>query len=164
MRQARATNPTELALRAEEVLRRNDMGEWTRAAPDLYPHQWSWDSGFIAIALAHLDTARAARELTGLFAHQWKNGKVPHIVFNPEAPPDSYFPVGERHRQLSPLRRGPRKRRGRRDAPVRAPGPQPRRRSRRASHRRGVRPLPVARRAHKACALRRGGDLRGAPL
>jgi glucosylglycerate hydrolase len=95
MRQARATNPTELALRAEEVLRRNDMGEWTRAAPDLYPHQWSWDSGFIAIGRAHLDTARAARELTGLFAHQWKNGKVPHIVFNPEAPPDSYFPGAE---------------------------------------------------------------------
>src|SRR5829696_1713269 len=95
MRQARATNPTELALRAEEVLRRNDMGEWTRAAPDLYPHQWSWDSGFIAIGLAHLDTARAARELTGLFAHQWKNGKVPHIVFNPAAPPDSYFPGAE---------------------------------------------------------------------
>jgi hypothetical protein len=95
MRQARATNPTELALRAEEVLRRNDMGEWTRAAPDLYPHQWSWDSGFIAIGLAHLDTARAARELTGLFAHQWKNGKVPHIVFNPEAPPNSYFPGAE---------------------------------------------------------------------
>ena len=82
-------------MRAEEVLRRNDMGEWTRAAPDLYPHQWSWDSGFIAIGLAHLDTARAARELTGLFAHQWKNGKVPHIVFNPEAPPDSYFPGAE---------------------------------------------------------------------
>src|SRR5215203_3915846 len=95
MRPARATNPTELALRAEEVLRRNDMGEWTRAAPDLYPHQWSWDSGFIAIGLAHLDTARAARELTSLFAHQWKNGKVPHIVFNPEAPPDSYFPGAE---------------------------------------------------------------------
>jgi hypothetical protein len=88
------TNPTDLALRVE-VLRCNDMGEWTRAAPDLYPHQWSWDSGFIAIGLAHLDTARAARELTGLFAHQWKNGKVPHIVFNPEAPPDSYFPGAE---------------------------------------------------------------------
>jgi len=81
-----------LAARAQEVLRRNDMGGWTRAAPDLYPHQWSWDSGFIAVGLAHLDTARAARELLTLFAHQWKTGKVPHIVFNPEAPPESYFP------------------------------------------------------------------------
>jgi hypothetical protein len=80
---------------AAEVLRRNDMGGWTRAAPELYPHQWSWDTGFIAIGLAHLDTARAARELRTLFAYQWKNGKVPHIVFNPEAPPESYFPGAE---------------------------------------------------------------------
>jgi glycogen debranching enzyme len=70
-------------------------GGWTRAASDLYPHQWSWDSGFIAIGLAHLDTGRAARELLRLFQHQWKTGKVPHIVFNPEAPPDSYFPGAE---------------------------------------------------------------------
>src|SRR5919107_3085112 len=81
-----------LAVRAQEVLRRNDMGGWTKAAPELYPHQWSWDSAFIAIGLAHLDTRRAARELRTLFAHQWNTGKVPHIVFNPEAPPESYFP------------------------------------------------------------------------
>jgi hypothetical protein len=95
MREARATDPTNLALWAERVLRRNDMGGWTRAAPDLYPHQWSWDTGFIAVGLAHLDTGRAARELSSLFEHQWINGKVPHIVFNPEAPPDSYFPGAE---------------------------------------------------------------------
>src|ERR687898_3634401 len=81
-----------LAARAEAVLRKNDMGGWTRAAPELYPHQWSWDSAFIAIGLAPLDTRRAARELESLFQHQWKTGKVPHIVFNPEAPPESYFP------------------------------------------------------------------------
>jgi glucosylglycerate hydrolase len=81
-----------LAERAQEVLRQNDMGGWTRAAPELYPHQWSWDTGFIAIGLAHLDTSRAAQELLTLFQHQWKTGKVPHIVFNPEAPPESYFP------------------------------------------------------------------------
>ena len=80
---------------AADVLRRNDMGGWTRAAPDLYPHQWSWDAGFITIGLAHLDTRRAAEELRGLFRHQWKNGKIPHIVFNPQAPPDSYFPGPE---------------------------------------------------------------------
>src|SRR5919206_4053745 len=84
-----------LAARAAEILRKNDMGTWTKAAPDLYPHQWSWDSAFIAIGLSHLDTRRAARELLTLFAHQWKNGKVPHIVFNPEAPPESYFPGAE---------------------------------------------------------------------
>src|SRR5215210_2147845 len=60
-----------LAARASEVLRQNDMGGWTRAAPNLYPHQWSWDSAFIAIGLAHLDVLRAARELSTLFAAQW---------------------------------------------------------------------------------------------
>jgi hypothetical protein len=84
-----------LAARARQILRQNDMGDWTKAAPDLYPHQWSWDSAFIAIGLSTLDTRRAARELRSLFAHQWKNGKVPHIVFNPEAPPESYFPGAE---------------------------------------------------------------------
>jgi glycogen debranching enzyme len=85
----------ELAARARQVLRQNDMGDWTRAAPNLYPHQWSWDSAFIAIGLAHLGTRRAAKELLALFEHQWRTGKVPHIVFNPEAPPDSYFPGPE---------------------------------------------------------------------
>jgi glucosylglycerate hydrolase len=84
-----------LASRAAEILSNNDMGAWTKAAPDLYPHQWSWDSAFIAIGLSHIDTRRAARELLTLFEHQWKNGKVPHIVFNPEAPPESYFPGAE---------------------------------------------------------------------
>lgn len=55
--------PANLALKAQNVLRSNDMGGWTKAAPELYPHQWSWDSAFIAIGLAQLDTRRAAREL-----------------------------------------------------------------------------------------------------
>ena len=59
-----------LARRAAGVLRRNDMGGWTRVAPRLYPHQWSWDTGFISVGLAHLDTDRAARELLTLFEHQ----------------------------------------------------------------------------------------------
>jgi hypothetical protein len=47
------------------------------------------------MGLAHLDTRRAAEELRGLFRNQWRNGKIPHIVFNPSAPPDSYFPGPE---------------------------------------------------------------------
>jgi hypothetical protein len=77
------------------VLELNDMGGWTRASPTLYPHQWSWDSAFISIGLVHLDVRRAARELETLFAGQWRDGKVPHIVFNPHAPPGSYFPGPE---------------------------------------------------------------------
>ena len=87
--------PEDLIARAAEVLRENDMGAWTRASPTLYPHQWSWDSAFIAIGLAHLDTRRAAGEILTLLEYQWKNGKIPHIVFNPDAPPESYFPGPE---------------------------------------------------------------------
>jgi hypothetical protein len=87
---------TDIGWRAAEVLRRNDFGTWTKPAPHLYPHQWSWDSAFIAIGLAHLDLPRAARELLTLFDAQWSTGKVPHIVFNPDASPQGYFPGPDR--------------------------------------------------------------------
>jgi glucosylglycerate hydrolase len=90
------TAPAEVSPLAAGVLRRNSLESWTRPAPGLYPHQWSWDSAFIALGLAHLDNSRATRELESLFASQWANGKVPHIVFNPDAPPRSYFPDAER--------------------------------------------------------------------
>ena len=77
---------------AIEVLRKNDLGCWTKAAPRLYPHQWSWDSAFIAIGWVHVDARRAAAELRTLFAAQWATGQVPHIVFNPDVPSGAYFP------------------------------------------------------------------------
>jgi hypothetical protein len=76
------------------VLRENDLGDWTKPAPRLYPHQWSWDSAFIAIGLAGIDADRALRELESLFRAQWEDGRVPHIVFNPAAA--DYFPGPER--------------------------------------------------------------------
>ena len=82
--------------RATGVLRRNGLKAWTKPAPSLYPHQWSWDSAFIALGLAHVDNRRATDELESLFRGQWSTGKVPHIVFDPEAPPRSYFPDAER--------------------------------------------------------------------
>jgi hypothetical protein len=35
--------------KARAVLEKNWMGDYTRPSSLLYPHQWSWDSGFIAI-------------------------------------------------------------------------------------------------------------------
>lgn len=90
------TGAEDLAARAIAVLRENDLGGWTKPAPRLYPHQWSWDSAFIAIGLAHDDTRRAAAELRALFAAQWATGKVPQIVYNPAADPLGYFPDPER--------------------------------------------------------------------
>src|SRR3712207_6236873 len=88
-------DPEHLWEAAAAVLRRNDLCTKTKASPRLYPHQWSWDSAFIAIGLSHLDVDRAGVELRSLLDAQWPNGKVPHIVFDPAAPPDSYFPGRE---------------------------------------------------------------------
>src|SRR5205823_1650431 len=67
---------------AKEVLRENDMGEWTRpTANGLYPHQWLWDTFFIAIGQRHYDVERAKNEVRSPFRAQWKNGMLPHIIF-----------------------------------------------------------------------------------
>ncbi|MGH3193888.1 MAG: MGH1-like glycoside hydrolase domain-containing protein, partial [Streptosporangiaceae bacterium] len=79
-----------LAARAAYILRDNSTGVITKAAPALYPHQWSWDAAFNAIGLATVDPPRARLELDSLLRGQWRNGMVPHIVFDPAA--DGYFP------------------------------------------------------------------------
>jgi hypothetical protein len=43
----------------------------------------SWDSAFIAIGKSRYNQDQAQEELRTLFQAQWKNGLVPHIVFNP---------------------------------------------------------------------------------
>lgn len=80
----------QLKAQAISVLRTNDIGAATKPAPDLYPHQWNWDSAFIAIGLSHIDSHRAQVELRSLLSGQWKNGMIPHIIFNPEAA--AYYP------------------------------------------------------------------------
>ncbi|UOX85784.1 hypothetical protein MUY14_28890 [Amycolatopsis sp. FBCC-B4732] len=78
--------------RAAAVLAGNWLGSSTVPSRSLYPHQWSWDSAFIAIGLRHQAPERARRELRTLFAAQWPDGRVPHIVFDPGTPPEAYFP------------------------------------------------------------------------
>ncbi|WP_409474491.1 MGH1-like glycoside hydrolase domain-containing protein [Streptomyces sp. HC307] len=77
---------------AARVLIDNWTGTSTVPSRTLYPHQWSWDSAFIAIGLRHLSVRRAQRELESLLAGQWADGRIPHIVFNPALPHDAYFP------------------------------------------------------------------------
>jgi hypothetical protein len=74
------------------VLADNWTGTSTVPSRGLYPHQWSWDSAFIAIGLRHLSPLRAQTELETLLAAQWEDGRIPHIVFNPSVPLDAYFP------------------------------------------------------------------------
>lgn len=66
---------------ATDTLKYNDRGLYTVPA-DPYPHQWLWDSCFIAIGLRHLDVERAKMEILSLLRGQWSNGMVPHIIFS----------------------------------------------------------------------------------
>lgn len=66
----------------KEVLVANKNGSHTMPAPDLYPHQWLWDSCFIAIGLAHFDQKRAVQEVLALLKGQWSNGMIPHMIFD----------------------------------------------------------------------------------
>jgi Trehalase len=86
------SDDAELARRARDVLDGNWTGRSTIPAPGLYPHQWNWDTGFIAIGRSIFDQARAERELLHLFEGQWRTGMLPHIVFNPDVARDAYFP------------------------------------------------------------------------
>lgn len=76
-----AAQQTDLIERMVETLRINDRGNYTSPAK-LYPHQWLWDSAFIAIGLRHIDPERATTELKSLVRGQWANGMIPNMIFN----------------------------------------------------------------------------------
>ncbi|GAA4060854.1 glycogen debranching enzyme [Nonomuraea soli] len=80
---------------AVRVLVANWDGSHTVPSRRLYPHQWSWDSAFVAIGNARWSPRRARAELLTLFGAQWRDGRVPHIVFNPAVPEGAYFPGPE---------------------------------------------------------------------
>ena len=82
---------TRLAAEATRILEENWRGLYTVPAGGLYPHQWSWDSAFIAIGLRHISPRRAQQELDSLLAAQWDDGRLPQIVFNPRRD-DDYSP------------------------------------------------------------------------
>jgi hypothetical protein len=86
-------NEQELVESAKKVLDGNWTGEFTIPSGTLYPHQWSWDSCFIAIGNSYFDIDRSMKELEHLFDAQWKNGMIPHIVFNEKE--KTYFPSPE---------------------------------------------------------------------
>ncbi len=68
--------------KAKDVLKLNWTGRYTVPSIHLYPHQWNWDSAFIAIGYSRYDLDKALTEIKSLFEGQWKNGMLPHIVFN----------------------------------------------------------------------------------
>ncbi|MCL4188545.1 MAG: hypothetical protein KJZ85_13135 [Rhodobacteraceae bacterium] len=84
---------TDLAGHAVAILRENDRGGYTVPTRGLYPFQWNWDSCLTALGQRHFDESRAWTEIETLFAHQWPDGMVPHIVFH--RPDAGYFPGPE---------------------------------------------------------------------
>ncbi len=85
---------SELRRRALAVLERNHRDGYTVPAEGLYPFQWCWDSGPIALGWAAVGRWDMAwQELERLFSAQWSSGMVPHIVFWRED--DGYFPGPE---------------------------------------------------------------------
>ena len=82
--------------KAKEILNKNyQEGGFTIPSEGLYPFQWKWDAGFIALGWAHFDIEKAKTELETLFKAQWGNGFVPHIVFHNDS--DTYFPGPDFH-------------------------------------------------------------------
>ena len=79
--------------KAKQVLKNNWKEGFTIPCEGLYPFQWFWDSGFIALGWAHIDMKKAQQEIRSLLKGQWKNGFIPHIIFHNES--DTYFPGPE---------------------------------------------------------------------
>jgi hypothetical protein len=87
---------TNLVKEAQNILNENfQKGGYTIPCKGLYPFQWKWDSGFIAIGFAHYDMEKAKTEMQTILNAQWGNGLIPHIVFHVET--DSYFPGRDFH-------------------------------------------------------------------
>ena len=88
--------------KAQEVLHKNWKDKFSVPCANLYPFQWKWDSGFIAIGFAHFDMLKAEKEIETLLDSQWTNGFIPHIIFHTES--DTYFPGANFHRSnLHPI-------------------------------------------------------------
>lgn len=79
---------------ARDILVANDRGGYTVPNARVYPFQWNWDSAFVALGFATFDRDRAWREIETLFAGQWADGFLPHILFWQDDA--GYFPGPDR--------------------------------------------------------------------
>lgn len=87
------SDSSDLVEQAKAVLDSNDKGNYTIPAHGLYPHQWLWDSCFIAIGLRHFDIERAKMEVLSILRGQWHNGMIPHMIMAPAQPQRRYHGV-----------------------------------------------------------------------
>lgn len=69
--------------------------QYTVPSPEVYPYQWLWDSCFHAIALSYFDPIGARNELRSLFAMQYEDGMIPHMIFWRKLARRPYFLIWE---------------------------------------------------------------------
>lgn len=76
---------------AKEIIQDNWRDGFTVPCSRLYPFQWMWDSGFVALGTSTYDIKMSMTEIDRMFSGQWKNGMLPHILFHSERE-KTYFP------------------------------------------------------------------------
>ncbi len=67
---------------AIDVIKKNDRGGFTVPTNRLYPHQWNWDSAFIALGYSNFNLDYSFKEIETLISGQWDDGMIPHILFH----------------------------------------------------------------------------------
>ena len=68
---------------AKKILKGNRKDGYTLPTNNkLYPAQWNWDSGFIALGYSYFNLKFALEEIKTLLRGQWKDGMIPHILFH----------------------------------------------------------------------------------
>jgi len=80
-----------LEAKAQKIIKDNWRNGFSIPTEKLYPFQWLWDSGFVAMGSGYFDLNRSIEEINKMFSGQWKNGLLPHILFHSENE-ESYFP------------------------------------------------------------------------
>lgn len=76
---------------AKQIINNNWRDGFTVPTNRLYPFQWMWDSGFVALGTSTYNIKMALSEIEKMFSGQWDNGMLPHILFHSEKE-KSYFP------------------------------------------------------------------------
>ena len=74
---------------AKKILADNWTGAYTKPSPRLYPHQWNWDSGFIAIGYAHYDQKKARQEILSLVRGIEGRKRNPRLPQADDGPPEA---------------------------------------------------------------------------
>ena len=82
---------TNLSEKAKAIVAKNWRGAFTVPSEKLYPFQWNWDSGFVALGTSTYDLDMAIKEIESIYSGQWENGMLPHILFHSENE-TTYFP------------------------------------------------------------------------